>query len=98
MIVRFAANGGVSIAYEDLGGAGGEPLLLVMGLGVSRFWWPQGLVDALVDRGFHVVAYDQRDAGQSSRFDDADDADGGHPLAGLLRRTATGHLQVQGGV
>jgi pimeloyl-ACP methyl ester carboxylesterase len=83
MIVRYARNGTVSLAHEDLGGAGGDPLLLVMGLGVSRFWWSPGLVDALVERGFHVVAYDQRDAGQSTHFDDADPDR--HPLATLLR-------------
>ena len=37
---RYAMNGDVRIAFEDLGGAGGDPLLLVMGLGASRFWWP----------------------------------------------------------
>jgi pimeloyl-ACP methyl ester carboxylesterase len=83
MTVRYARNGPVSLAHEDLGGAGGDPLLLVMGLGVSRFWWSPGLVAALVERGFHVVAYDQRDAGQSTRFDDTDDTDR-HPLATLL--------------
>jgi len=36
---RYAVNGHVRIAFEDLGGAGGDPLL-VMGLAVSRFWWP----------------------------------------------------------
>ena len=30
--VRYARNGDVRIAFEDLGGAGGDPLLLVMGL------------------------------------------------------------------
>jgi pimeloyl-ACP methyl ester carboxylesterase len=69
---RYARNGDVEIAYEDLGGAGGDPLLLVMGLGVSRFWWQPGLVAELVGRGFHVVAYDQRDAGESTRFPDRD--------------------------
>jgi pimeloyl-ACP methyl ester carboxylesterase len=82
MTTRYARNGPVSIAFEDLGGAGGRPLLLVMGLGVSRFWWPPGLVAALVGGGFHVVAYDQRDAGQSTHFDDHV---AGHPLATLLR-------------
>lgn len=68
---EFARNGEVSIAFQDLGGFGGEPLLLVMGLGVSRFWWTQGFTDHLVHEGFHVVAYDQRDAGESTRFDAA---------------------------
>ncbi|MFY1692434.1 alpha/beta fold hydrolase [Plantactinospora sp. WMMB782] len=84
-MTRFADNGGIRIAFEDLGGAGGEPLLLVMGLGVSRFWWPDGLVRELVRRGFHVVAYDQRDAGESTHLPDHP---AGSPLSALLRRPA----------
>jgi pimeloyl-ACP methyl ester carboxylesterase len=75
-------NGTVRIAYEDLGGAGGDPLLLVMGLGVSRHWWPAGFVSALVEQGFHVVAYDQRDSGESTRFADEEHV---HPFAALFR-------------
>jgi pimeloyl-ACP methyl ester carboxylesterase len=77
-----ARNGEVRIAYEDLGGAGGDPLLLVMGLGVSRAWWPTGFVSTLIERGFHVVAYDQRDSGESTRFADADHV---HPFTALFR-------------
>jgi len=80
---RYASNGAVRIAYEDLGGAGGEPLLLIMGLGVSRFWWPDSLVGALIERGFHVAAFDQRDAGESARFPDSGSVS---PLAAVLRR------------
>jgi len=80
---RFAHNDGIQIAFEDLGGAGGDPLLLVMGLGTSRFWWPDGLVNDLVRRGFHVVAYDQRDAGQSTHLPDRRV---GPPIAALLRK------------
>jgi len=80
---RYVRNGGVEIAFEDLGGGGGDPLLLVMGLGVSRFWWPQGFVDELISRGFHVVAFDQRDAGESSHLPDTGP---GNPIAALLRR------------
>ena len=58
---RYAVNGAVRIAYEDLGGAGGDPLLLVMGLGASRFWWPEGFTTTLVSRNFHVVTFDLRD-------------------------------------
>jgi pimeloyl-ACP methyl ester carboxylesterase len=81
--VRYAVNGQVRIAFEDLGGAGGDPLLLIMGLAVSRFWWPDALVAEFVRRGFHVVAYDQRDAGQSTRFPGAGTAS---PVAAVLRR------------
>lgn len=84
-MTRFAHNDGVEIAFEDLGGAGGDPLLLVMGLGASRFWWLSGLVNELLERGFHVVAYDQRDAGESSRMPDRRV---GPPIKALLSRNA----------
>ncbi|WP_433796547.1 alpha/beta fold hydrolase [Actinoplanes sp. CA-252034] len=77
-----ARNGDVRLAVDDLGGAGGDPLLLVMGLGVSRFWWPDGLVAALIDAGFSVASFDGRDAGGSTHFDDIP---AGNPLTGLLR-------------
>jgi pimeloyl-ACP methyl ester carboxylesterase len=81
--VRYAVNGQTRIAFEDLGGAGGDPLLLIMGLAVSRFWWPGALVEEFIRHGFHVVAYDQRDAGQSTRWPDTGTAS---PLAAVLRR------------
>ncbi|HEY5361033.1 MAG TPA: alpha/beta hydrolase [Streptosporangiaceae bacterium] len=77
-----ARNGAVDIAYQDLGGAGGDPLLLVMGLGVSRFWWPEGLIDELISRGFHVAAFDQRDAGESTHLPDTGP---GSPIVSVLR-------------
>ncbi len=84
---RYASNGGVRLAYEDLGGAGGDPLLLVMGLAVSRFWWPDGLVGALAERGFQVAAYDQRDAGESTHFPSS----GGGPVTSVLRRRSAAY-------
>ena len=84
-MTRYAHNGEIRIAFEDLGGTGGDPLLLIMGLGTSRFWWPDGLVNELVSRGFHVVVYDQRDAGQSTRLPDERV---GSPFKALFRRTA----------
>ncbi|TJZ57155.1 alpha/beta hydrolase [Streptomyces piniterrae] len=84
-MTRFAHNGEIQIAFEDLGGAGGDPLLLVMGLGTSRFWWPDGLVAELVGRGFHVVAYDQRDAGESTHLPNRRI---GPPVKALLHRKA----------
>ena len=46
---EYAANGEVQIAYDRLAGSAGDPLLLVMGLAVSRFWWPAGLARAFAD-------------------------------------------------
>jgi pimeloyl-ACP methyl ester carboxylesterase len=84
---RHARNGAADIAFEELGG-GGEPLLLVMGLGVSRFWWPPGLVAELAGQGFHVAAYDQRDAGESTHFPDAGARS---PLTAALRRRSVAY-------
>jgi pimeloyl-ACP methyl ester carboxylesterase len=85
---RYARNGDVRIAYEDAGGAGGDPLLLVMGLGASRFWWPRGFTAALVSRNFHVVTFDLRDSGESTRLHSAG---GGSPIAAQFRRASTAY-------
>jgi pimeloyl-ACP methyl ester carboxylesterase len=79
----LARNGAVEIAYDQLAGAQGDPLLLVMGLAVSRFWWPAGLAQAFADRGFAVARYDQRDAGESTRMPDTG---GSNPFAALARK------------
>ncbi|OWA24237.1 alpha/beta fold hydrolase [Streptomyces sp. CS057] len=66
---RFARNGAVELAHDRLQeGADGEPLLLVMGLAVSRHWWPGELCAAFAGAGFAVARYDQRDAGESTRL------------------------------
>jgi pimeloyl-ACP methyl ester carboxylesterase len=80
---QFARNGAVEIAYDRLAGSEGDPLLLVMGLAVSRFWWPAGLAQAFADRGFAVARYDQRDAGESTRMPDTG---GSNPFAALVRK------------
>jgi pimeloyl-ACP methyl ester carboxylesterase len=69
MTIRTARNGGTEIAYETFGPEGGEPLLLIMGLDCQMVWWPEGFCQALVDRGFRVARFDNRDVGLSTRFD-----------------------------
>ena len=81
--VEYARNGAVEIAYDQLAGSAGDPLLLVMGLAVSRFWWPAGLGQELADRGFAVARYDQRDAGQSTRMPDTGAS---NPFAAVARK------------
>ncbi|HTU73783.1 MAG TPA: alpha/beta hydrolase [Trebonia sp.] len=80
---RYAHNGPVDIAYDTLAGSEGEPLLMVMGMAVSRFWWPAGLCQELAGRGFKVARYDQRDAGQSTRMPDAG---GSNPFLAVARK------------
>lgn len=80
---RFAVNDSVRLAYEDLGPVGGDPLLMVMGLGASRFWWPQGLIRCLQDHGFRVAVFDLRDSGQSTHLTRTTT---GGPYRAMLRR------------
>jgi pimeloyl-ACP methyl ester carboxylesterase len=67
--VQYASNGDVKIAYESFGDLErGEPLLLIMGLDFQMVWWHDDLCWALVDRGFAVVRFDNRDTGLSTHF------------------------------
>jgi pimeloyl-ACP methyl ester carboxylesterase len=68
--IGYAHNGDVSLAYEIFGDtAAGEPLLLVMGLDFQMVWWPEEFIARLVDVGFAVVRFDNRDTGLSTHFD-----------------------------
>ncbi|MDE2398014.1 MAG: alpha/beta fold hydrolase [Burkholderiales bacterium] len=66
--MQVSANG-IAIELDDQGPPGGEPLLLIMGLGMQLIAWPQEWVDQLVARGFRVIRFDNRDAGLSTGFD-----------------------------
>ncbi|MFO1218922.1 MAG: alpha/beta fold hydrolase [Burkholderiaceae bacterium] len=61
---------GVLLEVEDHGSPGGEPLVLIMGLGMQLVAWPDGFVEQLVARGFRVIRFDNRDIGLSQRFDE----------------------------
>jgi pimeloyl-ACP methyl ester carboxylesterase len=61
---------GVSIAYDTFGRPGDPPVLLVIGLGAQLIAWDEGFCAMLAERGRHVIRYDNRDCGLSTRFDD----------------------------
>ena len=60
-----ARIGSMTIEY-DVSGTG-EPLLLVMGLSCQLIHWPDEFVQMLVDRGFQVIRFDNRDIGLSTK-------------------------------
>ena len=65
-----AANvNGITLEYEVHGDADAEPLLLVMGLGGQLIAWPLEFVERLVERGFRVIRFDNRDVGLSTKVD-----------------------------
>ncbi len=63
-----AHNGNVALAFEQVGDDGGEPLLLIMGLGMQMIYWPDGLLVELAEAGFTVARFDNRDAGASTHL------------------------------
>jgi pimeloyl-ACP methyl ester carboxylesterase len=65
---RISTNG-VELVYETIGDPSGMPLLLVMGLGMQLIHWDRELCDELVERGFFVIRFDNRDAGRSTQVD-----------------------------
>ena len=82
---RYAHNKDVTVAYETFGDpATGEPLLLITGLDFQMVWWPDAFCDQLVQRGFAVVRFDNRDSGLSTKFGSAKRE---NPFLALLGRT-----------
>ena len=69
-MLQLADNAGISLAYEVSGPATGTPLLLISGASTPMFFWPDALVTALIDRGFQVARFDNRDTGASTRCAD----------------------------
>ena len=65
-MAQVQANG-ITVEYEQRGS--GEPLLLVMGLGGQLTDWPEEFVDGLVEAGFQVTMFDNRDIGLSTTFE-----------------------------
>lgn len=71
---RYHARDGterpIELAY-DVFGTRGRPLVLVMGIGAQRIMWDVLFCEQLVDAGFHVVRYDNRDVGESTALEAA---------------------------
>jgi pimeloyl-ACP methyl ester carboxylesterase len=78
---------GIELAYQELGEPDGDPMLLVMGLGTQMIHWPEGFCELLVERGFRLVRFDNRDIGHSTWID-APVPGRAAMLLGLRRRLA----------
>jgi pimeloyl-ACP methyl ester carboxylesterase len=63
------SSNGISIEVEDHGSPVGEPLVLIMGLGMQLVAWHDDFVKQLVTRGFRVIRFDNRDIGLSQALD-----------------------------
>jgi pimeloyl-ACP methyl ester carboxylesterase len=69
---QFAdVGGGIRLCYDTFGDRSDPPLLLIMGLGTQMVAWHEDFCAKLVDEGFFVVRFDNRDIGRSTHLDGA---------------------------
>ena len=62
-----APVGDITLEYDTFGSPDDPTILLVMGLSTQMIAWQPGFCQMFVDRGFHVVRFDNRDIGLSTK-------------------------------
>jgi len=65
---KTAHVGDVELCYETFGDPQDPAMLLVMGLATQMLGWHEDFCAELAARGFHVIRYDNRDVGRSTRM------------------------------
>lgn len=67
----IAPANGIEICYETFGDAANPSVLLISMYSTQMLAWPESLCLALAGRGFHVIRFDNRDVGLSTKFEEA---------------------------
>ncbi len=65
---KVELDSGIEIAYETFGEENNSPLVLIMGLACQMVVWDEELCEQLVEQGFWVIRFDNRDCGKSTHF------------------------------
>jgi pimeloyl-ACP methyl ester carboxylesterase len=79
----------IDIEYEEFGDPKAAPMLLVTGLGAQMISWDDAFCEQLAAGGFHVVRFDNRDSGLSTRMEAAGPPDMAAALRGELHPAYT---------
>ena len=58
----------MELEYETFGHPGDPPILMVVGFGAQLTLWPEALCRSLADGGRHVIRFDNRDCGLSTKL------------------------------
>ncbi|HZW54454.1 MAG TPA: alpha/beta hydrolase, partial [Candidatus Elarobacter sp.] len=66
--VAYATANGMRLCYETFGNRTDPPLVLVMGLATQMIVWDEEFCSMLGARSFHVVRFDNRDIGLSTKL------------------------------
>lgn len=67
---NVTANG-IQIEYDTFGDGSSPALLLIIGAGAQLTYWEAEFCELLSKRGLFVIRFDNRDAGLSTKFDEA---------------------------
>lgn len=78
--------GDLTIAYEDMGNPDDPAVLLIMGLSAQLTFWQTEFCMKIVDQGYRVIRFDNRDIGLSTHLD------GARVNGSLLKRLANYEL------
>jgi pimeloyl-ACP methyl ester carboxylesterase len=82
-----AEVGALELEYEVFGDRDLPAVLLISGLGSQLLGWSEGLCEEIAGRGFHVIRFDNRDIGLSTKIEDGSSyslSDMAADAAGLL--------------
>lgn len=60
-------SNGINLEVEEYGDRSNPTLLFICGWSVQLTYWPKDLIDDIVQAGFHVVVFDNRDSGLSHK-------------------------------
>jgi pimeloyl-ACP methyl ester carboxylesterase len=66
--MKIRANG-IEIEVEQHGDPSHPAVLLIMGLGMQLMAWPATVIEPLVQAGYHVITFDNRDIGLSQKME-----------------------------
>jgi pimeloyl-ACP methyl ester carboxylesterase len=66
-----ASANNIRIEYETFGDPSSPPILLIIGLGSQLIYWDEAFCRQLAEAGLYVIRFDNRDAGLSTKFDQA---------------------------
>ncbi len=70
---RSVTANGITLCCATYGDPADPPLLMIMGMGTQLNGWDMGFCDQLVDSGFYVIRFDNRDVGLSERMEGTPD-------------------------
>lgn len=65
----FAPSNSIELAYEDMGNPDDPVVLMIMGLSAQMTLWPNDFCERIVEQGFRVIRFDNRDIGLSTKMD-----------------------------